>query len=145
MKILNFHRPVLLVTNGILWIGAGTNILLTGIRTWSSSSFNALLIAALAVLVFVAFHRMFSSMVRKNVARVHAMQEERAFILRMMPVRTWIILIFMMSLGITLKLTGIAPAFFIAFFYCGLGSALTEAGLRYVISGLTFSAMKRED
>ncbi|MBQ0127984.1 MAG: hypothetical protein KBS80_08380 [Bacteroidales bacterium] len=46
------------------------------------------------------------------------------------------ILLFMMSLGITLKLTGMASVFFIAFFYCGLGAALSEAALTYIIKGI---------
>ena len=36
-----------------------------------------------------------------------------------------------------MKLTGIAPPFFTAFFYCGLGAALIEAGVRYQKASVT--------
>lgn len=37
-----------------------------------------------------------------------------------------------LRLGIALKVTGAASAYFMAFFYTGLGIALTESGLRYL-------------
>ena len=40
---------------------------------------------------------------------------------------------FMMTLGITLRRFGGLPEFFFAFFYTGLGTALSVAGIRFLI------------
>lgn len=74
---------------------------------------------------------------RRNISFVTSNPEPVVPFWNMMPLRTWLALFFFMGLGITLKLTGIAPPFFTAFFYCGLGAALIEAGVRYQKASVT--------
>ena len=125
---------MLLIANGLIWSFPGIKILLGGIDAVRECGKPVAILLALPV--FIAFHFMFRSIVRKNVSRVGAMPDERVAFWKMMPLKSWLILLFMMSLGITLKLTGIASVFFIAFFYCGLGAALSEAALTYIIKGI---------
>ena len=40
----------------------------------------------------------------------------------------------MMGGGIALRMSGVLPEWFIAFFYTGLGFALTVAGISFIIS-----------
>ena len=87
--------------------------------------------------MFIAFHFMFRRIVRRNISFVTSNPEPVVPFWNMMPLRTWLALFFFMGLGITLKLTGIAPPFFTAFFYCGLGAALIEAGVRYQKASVT--------
>lgn len=42
------------------------------------------------------------------------------------------------GLGISLKLSGIAPLWFTAYFYCGLGPALALSALRYLFEGIRY-------
>ncbi len=126
-----FSHRFLLVCNAVLWAAPGINVLLTGIKAWSDGRFNPLLTAVSALAVFIAFHFLFRRIVRHNISFVISNPEPMVPFWNMMPIRTWLALFFFMGLGITLKLTGIAPPFFTAFFYCGLGAALIEAGVRY--------------
>lgn len=125
---------MLLIANGLIWSFPGIKILLGGIDAVRECGKPVVIL--LALLVFTGFHFMFRSIVRKNVLRVDSMTEDRVPFWKMMPLKSWLILLFMMSLGIALKLTGIASVFFIAFFYCGLGTALSEAALTYIIKGI---------
>ena len=45
--------------------------------------------------------------------------------------KSYLLMVFMIGLGIALRSTGIAPDRFIAVFYTGLGSALTLAGILF--------------
>ncbi len=135
MNFFKVSRPALLLFDGFIWTCAGINILRIGIHTWIDGSSRWYLVAALAVAVFLAFNAMFTSIVWKNVTRVGGM-EKKVFFWKMMPLKSWIILAFMMTLGITLRSSGIASPFFIAFFYCGLGTALMRSGIKYIVSGI---------
>lgn len=148
----------LLVANGLIWGAAGVNILRLGIAALhrcvaaspdgglaaadvvpvgnigaSGIAYGSLLLALLlAMAVFLAFHFMFTSIVRKNRSRIRECSADRMPLWQMMPLKSWLVLAFMMSLGISLKLTGLASDFFMSFFYTGLGAALAESGLRYI-------------
>ena len=49
--------------------------------------------------------------------------------------RSWLIMAFMIALGVSIRSLGLAPDSFIAGFYCGLGSALLLAALPYLRKG----------
>jgi len=135
MKLHLWPKWLLFLANGFIWGIPGNNLLNIGIHTWKDGldAPKHLLLAGLALLTFIAFLFMFRAIVLKNIKRIEAMEEDRIPFWDMMPLRTWIVLAFMIALGITLKVTGIAPAFFTAFFYCGLGTALALAGIRYFV------------
>ncbi|MCR5003283.1 MAG: hypothetical protein K5984_02845 [Bacteroidales bacterium] len=133
-------RKLLFFLNGIIWGVPAITIPKTGILAWMSlDNTSPILIGVLAVLIFTGFHFMFTAIVTKNIRRIKELPEEKVNIPNMMPLRTWIVLVFMIGLGITLKKTGIAPVFFTAFFYCGLGFALAEAAIRYLLEAVVKS------
>ena len=56
------------------------------------------------------------------------MDGERLNFLRFLDLKGYLIMAFMMSFGFGLRLTGLIPNWFFAFFYTGLGCALALAG-----------------
>lgn len=130
LKIPTRH---LILVNGLLWCAIGIKILLTG------SSYYLRLPAIhwwyylLSVLVFAGFYVMFTGIVRKYAERIEAMQEPKASIFKTFSVKGYIIIAFMITLGITLKRIPQVPDSFIAWFYCGLGPGLLSAGIRFII------------
>ncbi|MHC5879305.1 hypothetical protein ACYT69_10295, partial [Streptococcus pyogenes] len=52
--------------------------------------------------------------------------------------KCYLIMAFMMGGGIWLRTSGLAPISFIAFFYTGLGSALTLTGILFWKFSLTY-------
>ena len=93
----------LILVNGLLWSVIGTKIALTGIGAYLSLPAVRWWYYLLSVLVFAGFYVMFTGIVRKYAERIEAMQEPRASIFRTFSVKGYIIIAFMITLGITLK------------------------------------------
>ena len=116
-------------------------ILVTGIQSyiaiWPSKSTPWLALGTVAVLA--GFLWMFSRIVRRYSDRILAFPEEKKSILAFLPVRGWILIIFMMCLGISLKFIPGIPTEFFASFYPGLGTALIVAGATFFANWLKAS------
>lgn len=125
----------LLAINGLLWTAIGTKITVTGVQHYLSVSHGKALLwmIPLSVLVFAGFYRMFTGVVRKYSERILSMKEEKTSVLKTFSLKGYLIIAFMISLGISLKhIPGIPESFF-AWFYCGLGTGLLSAGIRFLI------------
>ena len=64
-------------------------------------------------------------------SRIRAYEEELHFFLKFFDVKSFIIMAVMMTGGIWLRSSGVAPDRFIAFFYTGLGASLLLTGLLF--------------
>lgn len=73
----------------------------------------------------------FGKLVKKHTARISAYEEERHFFLKFFDGKSFAIMAVMMTGGIALRASGLAPERFIAFFYTGLGASLLLAGLLF--------------
>lgn len=135
----------LLAVNGLMWTAIGTKITVTGVSHYirlftgagdnlQSVSPRALLwMIPLSIVVFAAFYMMFTGVVRKYSARIMAMTEEKTPVWKTFSLKGYLIIAFMISLGISLKhIPGIPDSFF-AWFYCGLGPGLLSAGIRFLL------------
>lgn len=135
-KILPVAKRHLLLANAIVWGAPGVKILVTGIQSylalWPSKSIVWLSVGT--VLVLAGFVWMFNRIVKKYSDRIMGFPEKRKSILAFLPIRGWILVIFMICLGISLKFIPGIPAEFFASFYCGLGPALIAAGTRFLSS-----------
>ena len=74
---------------------------------------------------------MFNRIVKKYSDRILFFPEKKKSILTFLSVRGWILVIFMMCLGISLKFIPGIPTEFFASFYCGLGPALIAAAAQF--------------
>lgn len=129
-------RENLLIVAGLVWAIAGANVLAIGVRCFvefSNSGIPRLAVLGLgAVIIFAAFFRMFSRMVQKNTARILALPGERQNPFKFMNAHGYVIMAIMMSGGFGLRFFGLVPSWFVAFFYSGLGLALTVAGALFL-------------
>ena len=127
---MKVKRNTLLLLACLVWSAAGFNILRIGLVSYPAhlSVLNLLL----SVLVFVLFQRfVFGKLVKKHTARIHSYQEERHFFLKFFDGKAFAIMAVMMSGGIALRVSGIAPERFVAVFYSGLGASLLLAGVLF--------------
>ena len=76
---------------------------------------------------------MFGKIVLKNAQRIRGLDAERLNFLRFLDLKGYLIMAFMMSFGFGLRLSGLVPNWFFAFFYTGLGCALTLAGASFLL------------
>ena len=132
MKIKTKH---LLAVNGLLWTAIGTKITITGVSHYLlvDRPQNLLWMIPLSILVLAAFYWMFTGVVRKYSARIMSMTEEKTSIFRTFSLKGYLIIAFMISLGIGLKHIPGIPSNFFAWFYCGLGPGLLSAGIRFLL------------
>ena len=127
---MKVKRNTLLLLACLVWSAAGFNILRIGLMAYPAygTVFNGLL----SVLVFAVFERfIFGKLVKKHTERVSAYSEERHFFLKFFDGKSFAVMAVMMTGGIALRASGLAPEAFIAVFYTGLGASLLLAGLRF--------------
>ena len=130
-KVRKIH---LLAVNGLLWLAIGTKIAITGVVRYLETPAEKLwwMIPA-SVAVFAGFYFMFSGVVRKYAERVHALPGPMEPVWKTFGLKGYLIIAFMISLGISLKhIPGIPEPFF-AWFYLGLGLGLVSAGVRFLV------------
>ena len=83
--------------------------------------------------VLAAFFLMFRKIVDKYCDRIASLPD-KVKIWQTFPSRGWTLMIFMMSLGIVLKLIPGVPSAFTASFYSGLGPMLLISSARFAIN-----------
>ena len=131
--MLKIPTKYLLLVNGLLWTAIGTRIALIGINYYQRLESIQWWYFLLSAVVFAGFWFMFTGVVRRYSRRIMTMTEPRTSIFRTFSVKGYIIIAFMITLGITLKRIPHVPDSFIAWFYCGLGPGLLSAGIRFII------------
>ena len=127
---MKVKRNTLLLLACLVWSAAGFNILRIGLMAYPAylTAVNYLL----SVLVFAVFQWfIFGKLVKKHTARITSYLEERHFFLKFFDGKAFVIMAVIMTGGIGLRVSGLAPERFIAVFYTGLGGALLLAGLLF--------------
>lgn len=123
-------RNTLLLLACLVWSAAGFNILRIGLMSYPAHrSVLNFLLSAVVFAVFQVF--IFGKLVKKHTARISGYEEERHFFLKFFDKKAFAIMAVMMSGGIGLRASGLAPEQFIAVFYTGLGASLLLAGLLF--------------
>ena len=127
---MKVKRNTLLLLACLIWSAAGFNILRIGLMAYPA--YRAGINYLLSALVFVVFQVfIFGKLVKKHTARIGAYEEEFHFFLKFFDKKSFAIMAVMMTGGIWLRSSGLAPERFIAFFYTGLGASLLPAGLLF--------------
>lgn len=123
-------RNTLLLLACLVWSAAGFNILRIGLMSYPAH--RSVLNFLLSAVVFAVFQVLiFGKLVKKHTARISGYEEERHFFLKFFDKKAFAIMAVMMSGGIGLRASGLAPEQFIAVFYTGLGASLLLAGLLF--------------
>jgi membrane-associated HD superfamily phosphohydrolase len=137
-RILPVNREHLLLMQVLCWLGPGVKIFITGIKALQQVNLTNpdrvwwLSITALAVAI--VFSLMFNNFVKRYTERILNCKERKKSLFAFFDLHGYILIFFMMGLGISLKFIPFIPIEFFAGFYPGLGTALTIAGVRYFIS-----------
>ena len=126
----------LVVVAGVVWAIAGLNIFKLGIDAYTSTEWQLLVFVALlagTVAVFTMFHlKVFNKMVGKHVHRIRSYPDAKTNVFKFFDIKGYLIMAIMMGGGISLRMSGLVPGWFIAFFYTGIGFALLIAGVSFL-------------
>ena len=136
--ILPVNREHLLLMQVLCWLGPGIKILVTGFKAMQQVNAchpeRLLWLIVIAVVVAVAFSLMFNNFIKRYSRRILDFPERKKSLFAFFDLHGYILIFFMMGMGISLKFIPGMPAEFFAGFYPGLGAALAIAGIRYFIS-----------
>lgn len=126
------RKKHLYLAAGVIWGIPGVIISIKGIdayRIQPSENIWRLLLITIGVLT--GFFLMFRRIVNRYCERIASLPD-KVRLLQTFPLRGWILLIFMMSLGIALKYIPGIPSAFTASFYTGLGPMLLLSAIRFI-------------
>ena len=117
---------------GLIWGVPGIIISIKGIRAYRMQpSENLWWLLLITASVLAAFFMMFRRIVNRYCGRIASLPA-KVKIWQTFPARGWILIVFMMGLGIALKHIPGIPSAFTASFYSGLGPMLLLASFRFV-------------
>ena len=127
---MKVKKKTLLLIACAVWSVAGFNILRIGLLSYSP--YISVINILLSLAVFTVFqYFVLGRLVKKHTARIQNYEEERHFFMKFFDIKSFIIMAVMMSGGIYLRASSLAPERFIAVFYTGLGSSLLLAGILF--------------
>lgn len=137
-RILPINKEHLLLMQVLCWLAPGVKILITGVQSVQKVQTvhpeRVWWLCLIAVAVAVCFSLMFDSFIRRYTARILNFPERKKSLFAFFDLRGYVLIIFMMGLGISPKHIPCMPVEFFAGFYPGLGTALAIAGVRYLVS-----------
>ncbi len=135
--ILERYKPgvgkhILLLLSGFLWIGVGVMLLNFAIHWLAVEEGAAVLVPAVLgiTISFIIHHFGLLKVVDKNLGRILPMEGKHC-LFAFQSWKSYIIVVFMVAMGITLRHSSI-PKPFLAVFYIGMGLALILSSFRYL-------------
>lgn len=134
--IFKVSNRTLFFTAGAVWIIAGINILKIGISTWLLDIQNwAFKLGEATTVFFLFFYLVFLKLYRKHSLRI-SQKNNKNCLFSFFDIKGWIIMTFMISLGISIRKYQLLPSSFISVFYTGLSVALIITGSLFLKQGL---------
>ena len=127
-------KRALLAIAGCVWLAAGFNVVRLGVLSYIELDGFSIVHILLSIVVFCVFGFMFYRMSVRHTKRIRSYPQETRPVWNFFDLKSYLIMAFMMSGGIWLRNSGLAPDVFIAVFYTGLGCALSSAGILFWVN-----------
>ncbi len=125
-------KEYLLLPAGFMWMGVGIMLCVMAFK-WLGSSLQPLPFAVAGIAAGIVIYRFgFVKIAHKNIDRIEALPGKRCFF-SFMTFRSYLLVIVMMTLGITLRHSSI-PREWLSVIYNGIGIGLALSSIRYFIS-----------
>ena len=125
-------RKTLFTVAAVLWGIPGIIVTAKGFSAYREQSPDEIWwLLMITAAVLASFFLMFRRIVARYCQRIDSLPD-KVKIWHAFPVRGWILIVFMMGLGITLKHIPYIPSAFTASFYSGLGPMLIVAAVRFL-------------
>ena len=130
-KPFQVKKQNLLIIAALVWVAAGVNILHIGLEAYAEGYVTTLNEVLSVAVGLVFWFGTFYKLTKRHTQRITNYEEQHQYFWHFFDLKSFIIMAIMMTGGIALRVSGIAPSVFIAIFYTGLGSALALAGILF--------------
>lgn len=127
------NKRILYYVAALLWGAPGIVITVKGIKAYTQMApENLWWLLLITCFVLTGFYFMFTKIVNRYCARL-ADLPQKSGLFQTFPLRGWVLIVFMMCLGMALKFIPGVPQEFTASFYSGLGPNLVLAAIRFCL------------
>ena len=134
---MKIKKQNLLLLASLVWMIAGFNVLRIGIETYAE--YQTVINYIVTIIVFLLFWFMvFYKLTNKHTIRIQGYEEEKQLFYKFFDLKSFLIMAFMITFGLSIRAFNLMPQVFIAVFYTGLGLALTLAGFKFSVSYIQF-------
>lgn len=116
----------------LIWGAPGVSIIIKGVGAYLNVPHNKLwwlLLITVGVTIF--FFSIFSIVSTRYINRISSLPD-KCPLYQTFPLKGWLLILFMMGLGVALKFAPFIPIELTASFYSGLGPMLVVAALRFI-------------
>ncbi len=128
---MKVRKPHLYLTAALVWGIPGVIITSKGVVAYTQLPSIAWWFYAITLAVLAAFYAMFRGVVARYSAHIET-QTTPCALWNTFPLRGWVLILFMMGLGISLRHINGIPVEFFASFYSGLGPMLLLSAIRFL-------------
>lgn len=143
MKYFSVSKRTLFFVGGIVWIIAAIRVFLIGkdslIEAKNPNYIINLIIGIVTLFIFFVF--IFSKLSVKHAKRIITNELQRRCPFAFFDVKSYVIMIFMISLSIYLKSLNIINLNYLGSFYVGIAIALFLGGVLYIKNGIIFNKL----
>ena len=130
-------KNVVLLIAALVWGFAAFKLLTIGVgEILSNQGFRWLYLAGSAVVGYFFFTKIIFKVYQKHTRRIIAYQSGRLCVFAFFDTRSYLIMAFMMAMGISLRRFGLMPPLYIGLTYLAIGVPLFLAALLFVNAGL---------
>lgn len=130
---MKVKKNILYLLAGLFWLIAGVNVVRIGLDVMHDPESRLFVFLTLVLIIFFLFFQfIFARIVKENVSRIEQLDDDQVPFWQFMDKKGYIIMTFMITLGVTVRYLNLLPDFFISFFYIGLGGALTLTAFKYI-------------
>lgn len=128
----------LLLLAAFVWTFAGCILLFRGFSMLMIFPLLWLKIVGSFVGGMIFYFALFSRISQKHTQRIMRMQIERPCLFSFFSFKSYIMMMFMISMGITLRKTGLVPQEYLSVFYVTMGTPLLLSAFRFYYNGINY-------
>jgi hypothetical protein len=141
---LKVNKRCLLFIAAAAWTFAGGMLLFKGFSFMNNIS-NNLWIKILSGIIggLLFYFILFSKISRKHVSRIFSFKDEKNSVFSFFSVKSYFLMIVMISAGITLRKTGIVPPDYLSIVYITMGIPLLLSAFRFYYHAFYFNSRNK--
>lgn len=145
---MKINKNYLMMIAGLVWIIAGFFIIKVGLPIFIGILKKKILyldvisIIFSSIVFFIFYRIIFFKLVNKHTIRIKNNESIKMEFWKFFDLKSYIVMIAMMTFGITARKFNLFPKWFIGTFYIGLGGALFLSGINFIINFIKKKVLK---